>query len=115
MSLVIVRVLGLSKTAGLILASNSDGGLSFTRASRATTGRWSECAPPVKVVGGSLFVAISTPKRGLGRKASIMRLSAIIRASDCPPAFAYVVPPFAGYLTSRSQLSTQLKSPPVMA
>eukprot|EP00962_Isochrysis_galbana_P018809 scaffold5448_cov113-Isochrysis_galbana.AAC.4 len=29
-----------------------DGGLSFTRASRATTGRWSECAPPVKVVGG---------------------------------------------------------------
>eukprot|EP00962_Isochrysis_galbana_P039401 scaffold14095_cov116-Isochrysis_galbana.AAC.2 len=44
-----------------------------------------------------------------------MPLSAIIRASDCPPAFAYVVPPFAGYLTSRSQLSTQLKSPPVMA
>eukprot|EP00962_Isochrysis_galbana_P039400 scaffold14095_cov116-Isochrysis_galbana.AAC.1 len=52
MSLVIVRVLGLSNTVGLILASTSDGGLSFTRASRATTGRWSEWAPPVKVVGG---------------------------------------------------------------
>jgi len=52
MSLVIVHVLGLSKTAGLILASLSEGGLSFASASLVTTGRWSECAAPVKVVGG---------------------------------------------------------------
>eukprot|EP00962_Isochrysis_galbana_P048480 scaffold20244_cov109-Isochrysis_galbana.AAC.6 len=52
MSLVMVRVLGLSKTMGLILASISDGGRSFARAILATTGRWSECAAPVKVVGG---------------------------------------------------------------
>eukprot|EP00962_Isochrysis_galbana_P039078 scaffold13984_cov117-Isochrysis_galbana.AAC.3 len=34
------------------VASISDGGRSLARAILATTGRWSECAAPVKVVGG---------------------------------------------------------------
>jgi hypothetical protein len=44
-------VLGLSKIVGLILASISEGGRSLASAILATTGRWSDLAQLVNIVG----------------------------------------------------------------
>eukprot|EP00962_Isochrysis_galbana_P037970 scaffold13373_cov102-Isochrysis_galbana.AAC.8 len=66
---------------GLILASISDGGRSFAKAILATTGRWSECAAPVKVVGGEPICCHLHTEAWAWVRAYSAKLQAVARAS----------------------------------